>query len=365
MRSLIHAANILAAGRPMVVGYIGGSITEHGGSSGNDGWRRKVTNGLAKRYPQSNIVEVCAALSGTGSDLAACRADSDLLQDKVDLVFIEFSVNDMQYDEPIRRDITQRGFEGLIRKIITRCPQADIVIINTVTRDMSESFYDKGVLPWSVYDELRISRQYDLPVINVGRALRNSIRSDAESWESLTQDYCHPTERGHDLYAEMILMELECNLLLPGLPAEQRNLPEPLYEHPLIHGKVIAPDSMEYSSGWQAGQHLENDHTYRLICSNKPGEWVKTVFCGTAVGVLWVVTGDSGNIDWCIDDGEWINASVWDKDEYVFTWPQRVNYKFLATHLPDGEHCLQIRISHGKYVKSSDHWIRLIGVICG
>lgn len=365
MEFLTNTANLLASGQPVTIGYIGGSITEFGGCDGNEGWRRKVTNGICRLYPRSEIREVCSAISGTGSDLAACRVYNDLISERVNLVFIEFSVNDMQYDDLDRRDITKRGFEGLIRQLIKNDPYVDIVIINTITKDMSEKNYDKAMLPWSVYDQNTIASHYNLPVINVGRLLRSQILIGKGSWEIFTQDNCHPSEVGYDLYANFILSELEANLLQPGMQLVPRSFPIPLYNQPIENGCMITANSTEHSNHWKVSEYREGKRKYSILCADTPGAWIKSSFIGSAVGAFWVVTSDSGNVEWRIDGSKWKNASVWDKDEYVSRWPERANYKFFATHLDVDRHELELRISTHRYEKSSGDWVKLIAILAG
>ncbi|WP_136063822.1 SGNH/GDSL hydrolase family protein [Pontiella sulfatireligans] len=77
----------LDAGQEVRVAYLGGSITQA------EGWRVKSFAWLNEQYPKANLIEINAAVPGTGADFAACRLEQDLLCYNPDLVFIDFRVN--------------------------------------------------------------------------------------------------------------------------------------------------------------------------------------------------------------------------------------------------------------------------------
>ena len=84
--------NVLAkleAGKEVRIAYFGGSITAA------DGWRPKTLAWFRRQFPKAKIQEINATIGGTGSDLGVFRYRQDVLQHKPDLVFVEFSVNDL------------------------------------------------------------------------------------------------------------------------------------------------------------------------------------------------------------------------------------------------------------------------------
>jgi hypothetical protein len=62
-------------------------------------WRRRVKKsfanmiGFKKRGTNAELIEINAAISGTGSDFGACRLADDILSKKPDLVFMETAAN--------------------------------------------------------------------------------------------------------------------------------------------------------------------------------------------------------------------------------------------------------------------------------
>src|SRR5436189_4786807 len=81
--------NVLAklkAGLEVRIAYLGGSITAQ------DGWRPKTLNWFRDHFAPARVIEINAAIGGTGSDLGVFRLQHDVLDQRPDLLFIEFAV---------------------------------------------------------------------------------------------------------------------------------------------------------------------------------------------------------------------------------------------------------------------------------
>src|SRR5256885_1588445 len=78
----------LKSGAEVRIAYLGGSITAQ------DGWRPKTLNWFRQHFPKAQVREINAAIGGTGSDLGVFRLQHDVLEQKPDVLFIEFAVND-------------------------------------------------------------------------------------------------------------------------------------------------------------------------------------------------------------------------------------------------------------------------------
>src|SRR5512135_2926693 len=63
----------LALGQEVRIAYLGGSITEQ------PGWRPKTLQWFRNEYPAAKILEINAAIGGTGSDLGVFRLQHDVL----------------------------------------------------------------------------------------------------------------------------------------------------------------------------------------------------------------------------------------------------------------------------------------------
>ena len=90
------------------VAFIGGSITEM------NGYRPMVCQNLQKRFPKTQFTFTDAGISSTTSTTGAFRLqDHVLAQGPVDLLFLEFAVNDDQDGHHTREECI-RGMEGIV-----------------------------------------------------------------------------------------------------------------------------------------------------------------------------------------------------------------------------------------------------------
>lgn len=113
----------LAAGGPVRIAYLGGSITAA------NGWRPKSFAWFKMKYPNAELVEINAAISGTGADYGACRIASDVLSENPDLVFMEHRVNGGGGFEA-------KSVEGIVRQIWKNNPHTDICLVYTLSLSM-------------------------------------------------------------------------------------------------------------------------------------------------------------------------------------------------------------------------------------
>jgi hypothetical protein len=112
------------------VAFIGGSITEM------DGYRPMVCRWLQQRFPQTRFTFTQAGVASTCSTTGAFRLATDVLdKGPVDLLFIEFAVNDDQDAAHSRRECI-RGMEGIVRQCLARNPRMDLVIAYFVNPEM-------------------------------------------------------------------------------------------------------------------------------------------------------------------------------------------------------------------------------------
>ena len=84
------------AGGEIVVGAIGGSVTEAYASSDplEKSYGGLATQWFRERFPGAKVRFVNAGVGATGSVIGVHRAGRELLAHRPDLIFVEFSVND-------------------------------------------------------------------------------------------------------------------------------------------------------------------------------------------------------------------------------------------------------------------------------
>ena len=93
------------------VAFIGGSITEM------NGYRPLMSDYLTQQFPATQFTFTNAGIASTCSMTGAHRIQRDVLsKGPVDLLFIEFAVNDDQ-DAGHARQECIRGMEGILRQV--------------------------------------------------------------------------------------------------------------------------------------------------------------------------------------------------------------------------------------------------------
>lgn len=116
--------------------YFGGSVTYGYGSEDSDqkgSWRVRVGEWLATTFPKVKINNINRAIGDTGTNLGLFRLSKDVIAQKPDLLFIEFSINDYYEDLDYISSSTQ--FETIIRTVKEALPQCDIVTILVTDRN--------------------------------------------------------------------------------------------------------------------------------------------------------------------------------------------------------------------------------------
>jgi len=184
LRNKVEAAE---NGEKVTVAYIGGSITE--GNGLDTCYAKRSYNYFAQTFGTGNNVSyINAGLSGTSSVVGLMRAKRDILQQKSDVIFIEFSVNDHP-DE-----IYQKGFEALVRQCLSQ--ENDPAVIILITRA-------KG--GYSMQDQMvKVGKNYNVPILSMDTALTNAFSSGTLSKDDYYSDEYHPHAAGNALISDCI-----------------------------------------------------------------------------------------------------------------------------------------------------------------
>ena len=95
-----------AAGYPITVGFLGGSITQGSlATKPENCYAYRVYRWWQETFPLSEITFINAGIGGTTSQFGVARVEEDLLTFQPDFVLTEFSVNDennVHFQEPMR-----------------------------------------------------------------------------------------------------------------------------------------------------------------------------------------------------------------------------------------------------------------------
>ncbi|MFC4809781.1 SGNH/GDSL hydrolase family protein [Paenibacillus sp. GCM10023250] len=184
----------LLRGRPAAVAYLGGSITEGAGASVTDETSWRALNGrfLRERFGDTAWTFINAGVGGTTSTFGAHRLRAHVLdRGPVDLLFVEFSVNDGD-----DRDESIRGMEGIVRQCRRLSPETELVFVYTA----ADKNLTDGV-PFNIAIHEEVAAHYGIPSVSFAGGVRDRIRAGETAWEELAPDRVHPNDEGHALYA--------------------------------------------------------------------------------------------------------------------------------------------------------------------
>jgi lysophospholipase L1-like esterase len=226
--------------RKITVAFLGGSITK-----ANDQYRQQVMNCIQALNPQAEMLGVNAGVSGTGSDLGACRIQDQVLKYKPDLIFVEFAVNGGHF----------ASMEGLVRQAKQLAPAADICFIYTISGEQYKQYADGGI-PANITALEKIADHYQIPSVHMGLRPSQLLREDKLVWKSqdsvagrivFSNDGVHPTREGGDLYAAAVARGLKKILNYSSKPSVL--LPAVLYGNEWEKATMLDPFQFSTLSG--------------------------------------------------------------------------------------------------------------------
>jgi|GEM_PF-508916 len=289
-------------GRPLKVGYIGGSITR-----AEDQYRGQTTAFLKKMFEGNTVIEVAAGVSGTDADLGACRIREQLLKEDPDIIFIEFAVNGGY----------EQGVEGMIRQISRYDPDIDICLIYTVRSSQLET-YIGGDVPGGIQQLEKIAEHYQLPSVHLGLDVAKKVVNGeviAKGDPSLmpnkiifSKDGTHPLKAGGDLYAESIKRMFRALRNTPEVP-RRRALPEPLHANSWTNARMLTPrEAATFHGKWtkvkpntRNGLSQYKEWFPYLIKGGRPGDSFTVKFEGNMIGLFDVGGPEAGQLAVTVD----------------------------------------------------------------
>jgi len=341
------------------VAFIGGSITEM------NGYRPMVCDLLRRRFPSTAFKFIDAGIASTCSTTGAFRLATDVLSgDPVDLLFVEFAVNDDQ-DAAHTRTECIRGLEGIIRHARQVNPNMDIVVTYFVNEGMLKSL-QSGQVPLTIEAHEAVARHYALPTINLAKEVAEEITAGTLSWQQYGG--VHPAASGNTLCTRMI-DELFHRAWSESLAKDAAPKAHPAPERPLDpysygSGNFLDPREAHIERGWiftvPDWPHLPGSKRSRFIsvpmlCATEPGAELSMTFTGTAVGAYIIAGPDAGMVDATVDGGAVQSVNLYHRFSSNLQYPRTVMF---GTELNPVEHTLTLRISNA--TRSAGHAMRIM-----
>ncbi len=301
-----NALTKLRQGGEVRVAYFGGSITAAAG------WRVKTLQWLQSKYPQAKVVEINAAIGGTGSDLGVYRFQQDVLAHQPDLVFVEFSVNDG--GAPPER--IWRAFDGFLRQAWRQDPSIDFCFIYTF-RVGYETDLRQGFCPPAASADEMIAEHYGLPSVNVALKIVQLAEAgrlvyvpgrDAQGQPlpvpagiiKFSDDGVHPLDEAHQVYADLIAEALE-QMATVAAPAPH-DLKPPFIADNWEGAKLVPLQPAMLSPGWRKLDATDGvarafaDRMPEMWQADRPGERLHVRFRGTAIQLYDILGPDGAQV---------------------------------------------------------------------
>ncbi len=348
------------------IGYFGGSVTNGYGatSQSEKSWRYYSRVWLAD-YAQSigstsSIYEgTHAGLGGTGTDLNVYRADSALDldgSDPVDLLFIEFAINDSY--EGNTYDKSAYYMESIVRKVWEKDPECDIVIC--ITTDFGKASHDQSAFVNATAHK-DVAAYYGIPVFDFGAHMWEFLKEEnggtpvpAQTdplWTYYYADGCHPNDNGYLKYAEFLwddfLEEAVDDTKGYSTTVVNHTMPEATFSTRLSAPYNIAPRTDAYLVNAGEARNLSKAYNFAgssTLSANGGGASFKAIFHSKSAGMYYTGNPDNGLVLYSVDGGEY-------KAMNLYSSSNNTNEYFMFyDNLAYGEHTVDVifrKTEHG------------------
>lgn len=284
-----------ANGESLVIGFLGGSITQGSlSSTPKNCYGYLVYEWWKKSFPNAAFSFVNGGIGGTTSHYGGARAWKDVLCYRPDIVTVDFSVNDDA------NEFFEETYEGTICRLLAAPSAPAVVVLNNV-------FYDTGKNAQDYHN--RIADHYGIPHVSIKDTVYPDVESGKIVRADITPDNLHPNDKGHRLVADEI-----CKLLdsikaemeeetIAGENIEGKStkteasvlLPAPLTENAYEHSRLIQIQDNEaildgflvdpiekkgmldiFKNGWTAA-HTNDKISFEIECSCLAVQYRKSV----------------------------------------------------------------------------------------
>lgn len=279
-----------ANGESLVIGFLGGSITQGSlSSTPKTCYAYLVYEWWKKSFPNAAFSFVNGGIGGTTSHYGGARAWKDVLCYRPDIVTVDFSVNDDA------NEFFEETYEGTLRRLLMAPSAPAVVVLNNV-------FYDTGKNAQEYHN--RIADHYGIPHVSIKDTIFPDVESGKIVRADITPDNLHPNDKGHRLVADEICKLLDS--IKEELEKEDTegkiietndlaSLPAPLTENAYEHSRLIQIQDNEaildgflvdpiekkgmldiFKNGWTAA-HTNDKISFEIECSCLAVQYRKSV----------------------------------------------------------------------------------------
>ena len=341
--TLANTYSKLTTGKKLNVVYFGGSVTVGYGASNQDtkSWRALIGQWLKDSFPNAEVTNLNRGTGESGTYLGSYRFQRDVVEAKPDLVFIEYSINDLYAAATYQQAASQ--YEAIVRGIRQQLPECDIVTI--LVTDQSRA---NGQLHEQAKAHEDVSIAYGIPTVHVGRALAMYLIDNCETdvWSNYMIDIVHPNDKGYNFYYEVIREFMTACLKDYKHDGKVKKYTVPAQQCDVLHnGNVTAiMPSQDLITRSEAlggtGFRFVND-SYGLanyptyLKSDSKGSKLVLEFTGTELVMLNYASALT-EFYITVDGGQRV------KKKFVGTHDLSLNPTIMVTDLPSGKHTVII-----------------------
>jgi lysophospholipase L1-like esterase len=346
------------AGESLNVVFFGGSLTW--GANASDpqrtSYRGLMMAYLHERYPKAPLTFTDAAIGGSGSQLGIFRLERDVLANKPDIVFLDFTAND-GLESDTRPQLA--SYEAILRDLVGR----GIPVMQAFFgfRYNFGTSYDLALIPRR-RDHLQLAAAYHTATGDVFPFIQAKVESGEETLAHLWPfDGAHPDDPGYKLFFEVMRQGFElaikekrvCQVPEKAVFSDtyRNHTRRHLVEHALPEGwtrQKTFRTSLWFdglSSRWM-------DDVAACSATNREAvQPLKLEFTGTMVGVFGEADQDGLGFRVLIDGQPVMYqpnkkepaVDVWKLDTKQFGTGRLFMWRTLADQLAPGRHTLEIR----------------------
>ncbi|MGG6309416.1 SGNH/GDSL hydrolase family protein [Paenibacillus macerans] len=304
----------LAGEGGITIAFLGGSITEGAGASAADetSWRALTGRYLQERLGDRLLRCINAGVGGTDSALGAFRLREHVLREgNVDLLFVEFKVNDGE-----DREESLRGMEGIVRQCRRLSPETDLCFVYA---GAEKNF--AGLRPFNIAVHEEVAEHYGVPSVDFAAGVYGMIQAGEAEWAALAPDGYHPNDAGHALYARFMREYLDQVLFGGEHQAGKRPnaIPgEPLIDGNYEHAAMLIYEAADYSDDFRIrklrpGEPLMNwRYSTEHVYADAPNASLTFETQGRGAGMLLFCGPDTGIIEYSVNGGPYVEANPFD-----------------------------------------------------
>jgi len=255
------------------IALLGGSITQGSGASqvsNSYWWIINGTLGKALKEKGSKLRLLHCAVGGTGSDYGAYRVGIQALDKGVDLLVVEFAVNDSGSAENVKNTDPAKSavasMEGIVRQALKSNPRMGMIFLYTTTKGSVEKYYLNDAVMPSVLKHHEVALRYNIAEVHCGPVIAGKFKAGEFTLEKFFKDGVHPSDTGHALYAKL-LSDAITQALDQNAPEKIPAMPEPIIQNNVFSTCRILPLKPLSSNGWTEGK--PGYYTYAGCWSSK------------------------------------------------------------------------------------------------